>query len=118
MEKRNAYALGAAAVLLLSAAAYFAAQPRGPGMYDAFAQCLTDSGDRMYGTLWCSHCNDQKNIFGSSFSYVDFTDCDANVSACREQGIEAYPTWMINGVKYTGTRSIEELSAISGCSVG
>ena len=117
MEKRNSYALGVVAVIVLLAA-YFALQPRGPGRYDAFAQCLTDNSDAMYGTLWCSHCNDQKNLFGSSFSYVDFTDCDASVSVCTEHGIEAYPTWIINGVKYTGTKSLEELSAISGCSLG
>jgi hypothetical protein len=117
MQKRNAYALGIVAVILLSASAYAVTLPQGPGRYDAFAQCLTDNGDRMYGTLWCSHCNDQKNRFGSSFSYVDFTDCDASVSACKEQGIQAYPTWIINGVKYTGTKSLEELSLISGCSL-
>src|SRR5690242_11019622 len=30
----------------------------------AFAQALSASGTKMYGAFWCSHCNNQKALFG------------------------------------------------------
>ena len=53
-----------------------------PGKYDDFAICLAENGAKMYGTDWCSHCKDQKLLFGKSFKYVDYTDCDLNKDAC------------------------------------
>ncbi|MFH1400946.1 MAG: hypothetical protein ABIH41_05485, partial [Nanoarchaeota archaeon] len=37
---------------------------------DDFARCLTQSGATMYGASWCPHCNDQKEMFGSSVHLV------------------------------------------------
>ena len=34
--------------------------------YDDFAKCLTENGATMYGTVWCGHCNNQKDMFGDS----------------------------------------------------
>ena len=38
-------------------------------------QRLRDSGARMYGAFWCSHCYDQKQAFGAeamaAFPYVE-----------------------------------------------
>jgi hypothetical protein len=107
------------AVLLFAFAYYFiyaSSTPVPPSRnYDEFAQCLTEKGIKMYGSGWCSHCNDQKNLFGSSFDYVDSKDCDAVRSECIAAGVKYYPTWVINGIKYTGAKSIQELSSLSGC---
>ncbi|MFH1641783.1 MAG: protein disulfide isomerase family protein [Nanoarchaeota archaeon] len=83
---------------------------------DALAQCLTGKGVIMYGTDWCSHCQNQKKLFGSSFQYIDFIDCDQAKSGCDEADIKGYPTWKINNQNYPGEQSIETLARLSGCS--
>ena len=81
----------------------------------ALAQCLTEKGATMYGTEWCSHCKNQKALFGKSFQYVDYIDCDKNKAECQKAGIRGYPTWNINGQNYPGGQSLEKLSILSGC---
>lgn len=83
--------------------------------YDSFAKCLTSKNITMYGTEWCTHCQNQKKMFGQSFQYVDFVDCDKNSGLCNEKGIEGYPTWIINSQKYTGDSTLSELAVQSGC---
>jgi glutaredoxin len=86
-----------------------------PGEYDQFAQCLTEKNVVMYGTEWCSHCKNQKVMFGNSFQYVDYIDCDKNKNECVNAGVEGYPTWKINGKNYPGEQSLNKLSSLTGC---
>ncbi|MFH1683004.1 MAG: thioredoxin domain-containing protein [Candidatus Woesearchaeota archaeon] len=83
--------------------------------YDTFAQCLTDKGVKMYGAEWCSHCQNQKAMFGSSFQYVDYVDCEQSQQECSIAGIQGYPTWKISGNDYPGEQSFERLASLSGC---
>ncbi len=87
----------------------------GPGKLDDFAQCLTEKGATMYGTAWCSHCKNQKELFGNSFKYVDYVDCDYNKQECLDNGVRGYPTWKINGENYPGEQSLYKLASLSGC---
>ncbi len=87
-----------------------------PGQYDEFAQYLTEQGVKMYGTEWCSHCKNQKKLFGESFQYVDYIDCDRNKKACTDAGVRGYPTWNINGQNYPGEQSLQRLAQLSGYS--
>jgi|SRR3989344_9612995 len=80
-----------------------------------FAQCLTDSNLTMYGTLWCSHCQNQKKLFGKSFKYVNFIDCDRKSEICTLEKITGYPTWKINNTNYPGEQSFSRLSQLTGC---
>lgn len=48
----------------------------------ALAQCLTKAGVKMYGTPTCSHCLDQKAMFGDSFKDINYIDCSATPNAC------------------------------------
>lgn len=82
---------------------------------DRFAQCLAEKGAKMYGTEWCSHCNEQKEKFGEAFRFIDFIDCDANKDICNAEDIAGYPTWKINGQSFPGTKSLEQLSELTGC---
>lgn len=84
------------------------------GEHDEFAQYLTGQGVKMYGTEWCSHCKNQKKLFGNSFQYIDFVDCDKNKQECLTAGVQGYPTWKINGQNYPGEQSFEKLSQLSG----
>ena len=85
------------------------------GELDNFAKCLTDAGMKMYGTDWCSHCQNQKKLFGKSFEQIDFTDCDWDSEICSSEGIRGYPTWKIDGESYPGKQSLERLAQLSGC---
>jgi len=95
----------------------YAVWPSGAGGYDDFASCLSESGAVMYGTEWCGHCKDQKEMFGSSFEFVNFVDCDFAVEACLVAGVGGYPTWKIDGVNYEGALELERLSELSGCAL-
>ena len=88
-----------------------------PGKYDAFAQCLTANDVVMYGTEWCSHCQNQKKMLGNSFQYIDYVDCDRNEQQCYSAGIRGYPTWNIKGENYPGEKNLFELSQLSGCDI-
>ena len=95
--------------------AYLNAEDDSPGEYDELATCLTQKGVIMYGTEWCSHCQNQKKAFGNSFKLINFVDCDANRAVCSIAGITGYPTWKINGKNYPGEMSLEELAELSDC---
>ncbi|MBI2463331.1 hypothetical protein HYV57_00035 [Candidatus Peregrinibacteria bacterium] len=83
---------------------------------DAFSQCLTNKGARMYGADWCSRCQNQKDMFGASFQYVQYTNCDFREKECADLGITSYPTWNINGKTLpSGTMSLKSLGEISQC---
>jgi hypothetical protein len=89
--------------------------PGGSGNYNNFAACLSESGAVMYGTEWCSHCQNQKALFGKSFDNINFVDCDQNREDCLAAGVGGYPTWKINGENYPGEQSMQRLADLSGC---
>jgi uncharacterized membrane protein len=74
---------------------------------------------KFYGADWCPHCQQQKQMFGSSVDRVPYIECSpggprAPVSqACRDARIESYPTWIINGQRYNGTQTLEALAQFS-----
>lgn len=109
--------------LVLAVALFFILRPSLTGKsvdeeyseLDKFAQCLTDAGFVMYGTEWCPHCQSQKKMFGKSFKYIDYVDCDRNSKVCSAEKITGYPTWKINGESYPGVQQLERLASLSGC---
>src|SRR3989344_2860444 len=94
---------------------------QGPGQYDDFARCLTEKGAKMYGAYWCSHCKNQKELFGSSWQYVDYIECaipnqQTQTGVCQNANIQSYPTWeFAGGNRVSGEMSFEQLSQQSGC---
>ncbi len=87
----------------------------------ALAQCITDSGAKMYGANWCSHCNNQKAMFEDAKSLLPYVECAiendprGQTPACQEAGIAGYPTWVINGQEYPGEQAIETLAQLTAC---
>src|SRR3989304_10580480 len=87
-----------------------------PGRYDALAQCLTAKGVKMYGAYWCSHCQNQKKEFGSSWQYASYVECalpgnQGQTKECEDAGIKGYPTWVFPGGKQLpGEQSFETLA--------
>ena len=116
--KKSSIVLWMIAIIVLAILLFynpFKSKNSDTGQYDSFAQCLTDVGVKMYGTEWCPHCQNQKKLFGKSFKFINYIDCDKNKQTCLIEGIQGYPTWKLNGQGYTGEQSFESLAKISGC---
>ncbi len=111
------YIAGIIAIVIIAAFVVFALSRQNvvPGQYDEFAKCLLEKGTVMYGTEWCSHCKNQKALFGTSFQYVNYVDCDASKQACLAAGVTGYPTWAIDGTSYPGEKKLEDLAVLSKC---
>ena len=90
---------------------------------DAFAQCLTDNGVKMYGAWWCPHCKSQKELFGKSFSKINSIECSSPGSnsmnqICQEAKIEGYPTWEFkDGTRVSGEQTLEDLGKKAECTL-
>ena len=85
----------------------------------ALAKYLTKNGAHMYGSYTCPHCQMQKLMFGTAFHDIDYIECNPEAEQskselCIQKGIEAYPTWEINGKLYEGAKSLNELARLSG----
>jgi glutaredoxin len=103
------------ALASLSITGYFSAVGGSGGKYDDFAKCLSQKGVTMYGAEWCTHCKNQKAMFGDSFKYVTYVECTTSQAACSAAGVTGYPTWVINGKAYPGEQSLQSLSTLTGC---
>src|SRR6266481_6317857 len=60
---------------------------------DGFAKCLTSRNAKMYGLYWCTHCQDQKEMFGYAFQYVNYVECGvkgvrAETEECKQAGVK------------------------------
>lgn len=122
VKKTKRYVFLGLGLLLLILLITFVVKSLGnkPGAYDSFAQCLTEKGVTMYGAYWCPHCANQKKMFGSSFKYVHYVECDPGgknpqPELCSEKGVKSYPTWEINGETESGEIPLPVLAEKSGC---
>lgn len=86
------------------------------------AAFLTARGAKMYGAFWCSHCEDQKELFGSGAA-VPYVECFPDgwqrgtplAEACANVGITGFPTWVMpDGEKLEGDKALKELAAAAG----
>ena len=94
---------------------------RQPGKLDDFAKCLDGKGAKFYGAFWCSHCQNQKAIFGSSKKYLPYVECstpDSNsqLPICKGDNVNVYPTWKFSdGSVQEGELTLGELAEKTGC---
>ena len=72
----------------------------------------------MYGTNVCPACASQKDLFGESFQYINFVDCNAQRTECLRKNIEYFPTWIINGQYYAGVQKLSDLMRYANCTIG
>ncbi len=96
---------------------------KAPGPEDPWvrglAEHLTKIEAKFYGAYWCPACKAQKELFGSSVRRLPEIECSPGgqrapqAPECDEAGIRSYPTWIIDGQRYVGVRSLDELAQAS-----
>jgi len=91
--------------------------------FDSFAKCLSENGVTMYGSNECPFCNRQKELFGSSFEFIDFINCGEEEIKCTDKNVNALPTWLRftkDGEelgRHVGLLTLKELSYFSSCKI-
>lgn len=89
----------------------------------SLAKHLNSIGAKMYGAFWCSHCLEQKQMFGhEAAKLLDYVECFPDgyrkgtkmAKACTDAKIEGFPMWEINGQVLSGEQELSELARISG----
>lgn len=99
---------------------FLVVQAKKPGKYDNFAQCISDSGAKFYGTWWCPHCQAQKALFGKSAQLLPYEECQTrsrkNTQICIEKEITSYPTWIFaDGARVSGEQTFDQLASYTSC---
>lgn len=85
----------------------------------ALAEHLSKSDVKFYGASWCPHCAEQKKLFGSSVKRLPYIECSPGgpqapqAEVCKNNNIQSYPTWVIDGQRRTGVLALDELAQLS-----
>jgi glutaredoxin len=81
---------------------------------------LIASNVSFYGAYWCDHCQKQKSLFGAvAAAKLPYIECAADGEksqrqSCKEKNIQMFPTWVINGKYFTGTKDLKEIAKLTG----
>jgi hypothetical protein len=73
---------------------------------------------KMYGAYWCSHCLDQKKLFGKqAFAKIQYVECskegvNSKFLMCKANEVSGYPSWQIQGKLYPGAQELDELEEL------
>ncbi len=90
-----------------------------PENKQSLAECLNNKNAALFGSQSCVFCEKQLAIFNEEASKILFVECSDSdgflKQECKDLGIEAYPTWSIDGKLYKGLRNEAQLKEISGC---
>jgi uncharacterized membrane protein/glutaredoxin len=115
---------GAAMVAIVALHLYFAGYwggaqgPEDPWIR-ALAEHLSRSDIKFYGASWCPHCSEQKKLFDGSVNRIPYVECSPGgpnapqAEVCKDKNIQSYPTWIINGQRYTGVQTLDGLAQLS-----
>ena len=113
--------LSIAAILALFMLTLSACGEPKDGKYAELAKCLTSKGVIFYGAFWCSHCANQKKMFGDDMKYIKYVECaaggeKADPEACKKAGVQRFPSWFFPGQGLTeGEMQPEELAVKANC---
>jgi glutaredoxin len=86
----------------------------------ALAKYLTAKGIKFYGAYSCEHCQQQKALFGAkAAAQLTYVECDANGEnsqrqLCKDIKIKYFPTWIIDGKYFNGTKDLKEIATLAG----
>lgn len=85
----------------------------------ALARHLQQAGVKMYFAYWCPHCYEQKQLFGKeAVSELKAIECaadgkNAQPQACKDAGVQAFPSWEIKGKLSSGIKTLDELANLT-----
>ncbi|GAB4848410.1 ribosome biosynthesis protein lto1 [Ancistrocladus abbreviatus] len=89
----------------------------------SLARHLHSIGAKMFGAFWCSHCLEQKEMFGhEAAKLLDYVECFPDgyrkgvkiAKVCADARIDGFPAWVINGQVLNGEQELSELARVSG----
>lgn len=103
------------AVISLVALIGFSIEKGPEGIIDKSTTVCIAGAATLYATEWCGYCKIQKELFGINIDFLNIIDCDKERDSCIEAGITVFPTWIINGEKYTGVKTEDQLKELSKC---
>jgi len=110
-----------ALIIAAFAGVYYLARLKRGRRLETFARCLTAKQAKMYGLSWCPHCEDAKQLFGSSFHFINYVECGVpkthdEKTSCTQAGIKHFPTWeFADGSRREGALSLQLLGEKTGC---
>jgi len=76
---------------------------------EQLAKKLNQANAVLYGSETCGYCTQQKEAFGDYIGQIAYVDYAKSPEVFEEKGIQNFPTWIINGKKYVGFHTLEEL---------
>jgi hypothetical protein len=85
-----------------------------------FAEYLAANDVKFYGAFWCPHSKEQKSLFGAvAASKSIYIECDkdgenSQRQLCKDINIQMFPTWIVNGKYYPGSKNLKELAELTG----
>jgi glutaredoxin len=86
----------------------------------ALVEHLIANNVSFYGAYWCDHCQKQKSLFGAAAAAkLPYIECAADGEKsqrqlCKDKNIQMFPTWVINGKYFTGTKDLKEIAKLTG----
>ena len=99
---------------------------------DRLVKFMSEKGMTMYGASWCPHCQAQKKALGDAVKDLKYVECSSSTTQ-KEQAaecsavnftdsadgkkytsIQGYPTWIYQGVGYSGEMNIQKMAQIVG----
>lgn len=110
-----------ALLFVVAVVAFIIIESRKPGKYDEFAQCLSDKGAKFYGAFWCSHCQNQKAMFGKAAKKLPYIECSSpdgqtQLPICKDAGVQGYPMWSFaDGTTIEGEVKLDVLAEKTAC---
>jgi len=79
------------------------------------ASSLSSNGAILYGSYTSQDTIAQKALFKNASGKLNYVECDAagpeaNPDECLSRAVSVYPTWIYQGNKLEGTRSLSDLA--------
>ena len=112
MKKKSLISL--AVILIVIVIAVIILTRSYPDTSDDVAKCIGTRAT-LYIQLGCHACEIQEEKFGDSYEFISEVDCFFEREKCITDNIEATPTWIIDGEKYVGAKSVENIQKLTGC---
>ncbi len=88
---------------------------------EGLARCLVEEGAVLYGTEWCPHCREQKELFEEGWEIMkeNYVECQTENGIdrrCIDAGIITVPTWDFLSQRVFGVIPLEKFKDYTGCS--